>query len=172
MRRRPFNLATILLLLLLVATAALWTRSYFRDDGWSWGTRTGRAGMESFQGRLTLGRIDVPAAELARIPRGRLFVSVPAARAVANYLKPSWSAAGFQVTSLNQRGYAVRDLRIPYWALLIAAGIPLIVLIAKLRQVPPGHCRKCRYDLTGNVSGVCPECGTEIRQRLPDRPIL
>jgi predicted nucleic-acid-binding Zn-ribbon protein len=21
-------------------------------------------------------------------------------------------------------------------------------------------CAKCRYDLTGNVSGVCPECGT------------
>lgn len=23
-----------------------------------------------------------------------------------------------------------------------------------------GHCRMCGYDLTGNVSGVCPECGT------------
>ncbi len=23
----------------------------------------------------------------------------------------------------------------------------------------PGHCRRCAYDLTGNVSGVCPECG-------------
>ena len=25
---------------------------------------------------------------------------------------------------------------------------------------PPGHCQKCGYNLTGNVSGVCPECGT------------
>ena len=24
------------------------------------------------------------------------------------------------------------------------------------------HCRSCAYDLTGNVSGVCPECGTKI----------
>ena len=23
-----------------------------------------------------------------------------------------------------------------------------------------GHCPRCRYNLTGNVSGVCPECGT------------
>jgi hypothetical protein len=23
-----------------------------------------------------------------------------------------------------------------------------------------GHCPRCNYDLTGNVSGVCPECGT------------
>ncbi|UCE59849.1 MAG: hypothetical protein JSU63_20695 [Phycisphaerales bacterium] len=24
---------------------------------------------------------------------------------------------------------------------------------------PPGHCRKCGYDMTGNLSGNCPECG-------------
>ena len=23
----------------------------------------------------------------------------------------------------------------------------------------PGHCRKCGYNLTGNVPGGCPECG-------------
>lgn len=26
-----------------------------------------------------------------------------------------------------------------------------------------GLCTQCEYDLTGNVSGVCPECGTRIR---------
>ena len=25
----------------------------------------------------------------------------------------------------------------------------------------PGHC-ECGYDLTGNVTGVCPECGTSV----------
>jgi hypothetical protein len=28
---------------------------------------------------------------------------------------------------------------------------------------PPGHCQRCGYDLTGNESGICPECGTETR---------
>jgi hypothetical protein len=28
------------------------------------------------------------------------------------------------------------------------------------------HCGRCGYDLTGNVSGICPECGTPI----PDSP--
>ena len=28
----------------------------------------------------------------------------------------------------------------------------------RLRMLP-GHCQKCGYDLTGNVSGKCPECG-------------
>lgn len=26
-------------------------------------------------------------------------------------------------------------------------------------RAPPLACRKCRYDLTGNMSGRCPECG-------------
>ena len=26
----------------------------------------------------------------------------------------------------------------------------------------PANCEKCGYDLTGNVSGVCPECGEKI----------
>ena len=28
------------------------------------------------------------------------------------------------------------------------------------RRIPPNHCQRCSYNLTGNVSGRCPECGT------------
>jgi len=36
-----------------------------------------------------------------------------------------------------------------------------------------GHCGRCEYDLTGNVSGICPECGwvipkTPMRMQSPD----
>ena len=31
------------------------------------------------------------------------------------------------------------------------------------RNVPPGCCRRCAYDLRGNVSGRCPECGASAR---------
>jgi len=34
---------------------------------------------------------------------------------------------------------------------------------AKARSQGP-TCRKCKYSLIGNVSGVCPECGTPIRR--------
>ena len=27
---------------------------------------------------------------------------------------------------------------------------------------PAGRCHRCGYDLTGNASGICPECGTPI----------
>ena len=27
-----------------------------------------------------------------------------------------------------------------------------------------GRCLHCGYDLTGNVSGICPECGTPVQK--------
>ncbi|MCO6438474.1 MAG: hypothetical protein J5J06_15395 [Phycisphaerae bacterium] len=62
-------------------------------------------------------------------------------------------------------------LHVPSWFLLAAGVTPLLLLVAsEIRRcrIPPGHCRKCRYDLTGNTSGICPECGTPI----PPEPSL
>jgi hypothetical protein len=43
---------------------------------------------------------------------------------------------------------------------LALALLPLGSAIRRWRARPqPGHCRRCGYDLTGNVSGICPECG-------------
>jgi len=45
----------------------------------------------------------------------------------------------------------------PGHALLISA------VIYQIRKRPrKGYCAACDYDLTGNVSGRCPECGTPI----------
>lgn len=33
-------------------------------------------------------------------------------------------------------------------------------------------CIACGYNLTGNVGGVCPECGTAIRPAGTNRPLL
>ena len=52
----------------------------------------------------------------------------------------------------------------PLWPALLTVGPPTAFLwgidwwIGR-RRFPPGHCQKCGYDLTGNVSGRCPECG-------------
>jgi hypothetical protein len=56
--------------------------------------------------------------------------------------------------------------------LLFAALAPdhIAMQRAALARRWPLSCEKCAYDLTGNVSGVCPECGTalsdSVRQRL------
>ncbi len=62
-------------------------------------------------------------------------------------------------------------MRMPIWPLLVTCMLfPTISMLRaagrRLRRKPPGHCRKCGYNLTGNVSGVCPECGerTSLQQ--------
>ena len=45
-------------------------------------------------------------------------------------------------------------------ALAIGAGLARLVNWTRpVRNYPVRHCRRCGYDLTGNVSGRCPECG-------------
>ena len=52
-------------------------------------------------------------------------------------------------------------LRLPLWIPFVLVMVPTVFCIWRDRRViPPGHCKKCRYDLEGNVSGICPECGT------------
>jgi len=50
----------------------------------------------------------------------------------------------------------------PFWLLtLILAVLPAIWLLKwnKRRKLGPNACPACGYDLTGNESGKCPECG-------------
>jgi len=57
-----------------------------------------------------------------------------------------------------------------YWVLtVLCSAYPLIVLLRypsrrrkRLWRVQ-GRCHECGYNLTGNTSGVCSECGTEIK---------
>jgi hypothetical protein len=44
--------------------------------------------------------------------------------------------------------------------LVLLLGVPATALLWWLDRQRPGFCRECGYDLTGNVSGRCPECGT------------
>ena len=49
---------------------------------------------------------------------------------------------------------------IPLWLPLVVVTIPTAILLYRdRRRIPPGHCQKCGYNLTGNTSGRCPECG-------------
>ena len=50
-------------------------------------------------------------------------------------------------------------------AILAALSLPgavVAVAVIDIRRHALGDCQRCGYDLTGNVSGVCPECGQEI----------
>ena len=50
-------------------------------------------------------------------------------------------------------------IAVPLWIPLMVLAIPTAILWYRDRRPKPGHCQRCGYDLTGNVSGVCSECG-------------
>jgi hypothetical protein len=54
------------------------------------------------------------------------------------------------------------EARIPLWIPSAVLAVLAVWLCRPMHRVSKGHCPKCNYDLTGNVSGRCPECGTAI----------
>ena len=55
---------------------------------------------------------------------------------------------------------------------LLGVACAIIVALPAGREYPSGHCQSCGYDLTGNESGRCPECGLiawVIRNAAPER---
>ncbi len=59
-------------------------------------------------------------------------------------------------------------LQVPLWLLLpLFAAYPVAAFIRgplrRRRRRKRGLCVRCGYSLTGNVTGVCPECGWAIR---------
>src|SRR5262249_861572 len=56
-----------------------------------------------------------------------------------------------------ERGLVVMPLWIPLLLVAAPTGLPWF---RDRRRFPRGHCPSCGYNLTGNESGSCPECGT------------
>ena len=55
---------------------------------------------------------------------------------------------------------------LPLWIPLVITAVPVAIMIARARRQHQrkvtGCCLRCGYNLTGNISGVCPECGEPI----------
>ena len=80
--------------------------------------------------------------------------------------------AGFRVEAYVALGRVLAwhlDFRVPAWFLVLLSVAPTTLKIARMwssrRQLGSHSCVGCGYNLTGNVSGVCPECGTSIGDR-------
>jgi len=52
-----------------------------------------------------------------------------------------------------------QQLTCPLWIPFVFTALPTAYLFWRDRRHPPGHCQRCGYNLKGNESGVCPECG-------------
>ena len=69
------------------------------------------------------------------------------------------------ILNLNRLS-SVAHLRVPAFVPSLGLAACIVVLsrpILRRRALSrSGQCLTCGYDLTGNVSGVCPECGTIV----------
>lgn len=168
MRRRPFAVVSIVSLLLCVATAVLWVRSYYVWDGFDWDRRPGavdRCSIGAAAGKVFFSRtwLNSPNSAFVRFDRPPGFYEHRVPVHSGTLVRPDGSALGFSIARTRFAG--IQDLYVcgPLWApalfFLILASLRLLV-----RRPRAGHCNVCGYNLQGNTSGVCPECGTPVQQ--------
>ena len=81
--------------------------------------------------------------------------------------RPGWTRPTFD--NLGVPGVdTIYILTLPVW--IPGALFACAALAVSIHRRKRGICR-CGYDLTGNVSGICPECGTPVRGRGRSRVV-
>lgn len=156
---------SVLLLLLCLATAVTWRWSYSKPAR----KASAKAYVHGRRYKLTAERGEVfldieegyPTLRGGfHAPPGKMFST----NSNGNEYR-TWAGMFGHYHSLSQYAYQLR-LFFPIWWLVAAfAGLSLGIFgwTWRKRLRHPAHaCSKCGYDLTGNVSGVCPECGLKL----------
>jgi len=78
-----------------------------------------------------------------------------------NDLVPPWGVHSERRP--DYQGPWVNYVWVALWLPLLLTAIPTAWLWHRdRRRIRPGCCLRCGYDLTGNTSGVCPECGDKV----------
>jgi hypothetical protein len=161
MRRRLFNLAAAVSLVLCVATVALWTPSYRHWDGVTFSS-----------GRVCYGVVSHPFNAInlmlfrkhtgtATLPTEQGWELGTEARSLTD-TEVRWHdfvASSFTIGS-DQWQSTVWYVTLPYWALSVATAIPPLgcILRRKRRRSTSELCPTCGYDLRATPYR-CPECG-------------
>ena len=161
MRRRLLNFTAAVSLLSCVAAMVLWTHSYWRDDVFHW--RRDRCGVRiaSACGRLTV--IIESGGQLWSDSYGYTEGRDPGDE---KQFWPMNSICGFAWSSERSVVGTYQSVLVPHVAIVtVLAFVPTVWLFVIRRRADRSRmnfCRCCGYNLHGNTSGVCPECGTPI----------
>jgi hypothetical protein len=191
-RRRLFNLAAVVSLVLLVSVGVLWPRSYWQiDQVWwhsyvsdngsvlirrYWTISSGNGGLWLHVDTHTMG----PAAYAANAPGIRaLYPKGKAAQWESSVLTNQFQLSsfhhflGFLHAPLSSKTpiASVRThwWRVPYWAVALTAAILPWQWLALRRRWRLSYrrqnhlCLRCGYDLRASPDR-CPECGTAAKR--------
>jgi hypothetical protein len=174
MRRKLLNLAAVLSLLLCLFTLAVracggWTdrsgRFHHLIGRWEYSTDGRYMGVQVVLLHAWRSPVAGPTVPSGRSPQFDAFM-----KRFPPYYKWWHGPFGFEcgpcisITPAHQaQAWGTRTwIMVPFRAL---AAVTLILPVTwgirtARRQPRNGACKACGYNLTGNVSGVCPECGT------------
>jgi hypothetical protein len=143
------NAATLLWVLLFLATLALWVFSYFAYDAvgfWASPAERRVYGLISKEGTVCFVRL----AEVSGGSRWK-WRHDPDKRSGPSF----GGTAGFVFQHARERFV----VGMPYWAVcLLLVSLPALRWARAHRRPAPGHCPACGYDLRATPER-CPECG-------------
>jgi len=80
-------------------------------------------------------------------------------------LQTGWIAVRFPLKVSWWFAHVDKGYSLPLWIPFVIVAIPTLILW-RWTRFEPGHCQTCGYNLTGNTSGICPECGTKITSEV------
>jgi hypothetical protein len=165
MSSRLLNLLTLVSLLLCVAVAALWVRSYWVFDQLQHPSGRRYVGVTSLRGRLAVQVVTL------NVP---IWVSTwdwatrPAASQGDGAYEWQFMGFGFGHGTMQLAGATGTEgiYTAPHWALLVTSAVPAGLAWAlrrrrrtRQRRLAQRLCLSCGYDLRA-TPGRCPECGT------------
>lgn len=163
-------LTWMLPLVLLVS----WLLSYKCSQDVTFALGRGAVEMSCWRGRILLQVSHDPEAMLG-------WGSQFSATSSSNILAPmdyaedcTWHRSGFGLDyTTDSSNYVSPSRLVSFWRIVVPCWFVLFAFLVvsawsvvrwkrRRRKRLAGGCRRCGYNLTGNVSGVCPECGEKI----------
>ena len=131
---------------------------------------SGRTSIEIYCGVGSAADAKVYLKQFERFPLGTCASFSPTWRTVKRSISSGIQTPGGWECDLVRRPRRV-GVWLSLWLPLVLTGIPALFLFKYDYRQLPGHCDTCRYDLTGNTSGICPECGnTASADKISLRP--
>lgn len=166
MIRRVVALAVLSSSVLCIALMLLWARSMRYEDQFMWRRPydVARAGFPFFLASSDHGQLYFLWSAEDTEDDPPLTLRTTRSPLVPEGVMSWWGNLGFHYRRDWEAGYWAFSFSIPHGALALAASIVPLYWMRRQRRAL-GGCRSCGYNLTGNVSGVCPECGTAIQQK-------
>ncbi|HEY8749198.1 MAG TPA: hypothetical protein VIM11_14545 [Tepidisphaeraceae bacterium] len=159
MRQKCVTFALVLSLLVCAATAVLWVQSYWVRHAISATLPHSLASVTASRGRIVLSwRADPQSSGLS------FYHTTARPPETIRTYGPLGELGFFYDGRSTSTGASRFSVVFPMWLLLLLAGMmPAYWLVVRpTRRNIAGACPACSYNLKGNTSGTCPECGTPI----------